>query len=173
MIYKTQSLLQIIILNLKNINKYLAPARYWRRQNIDGNKILAPTKYTRRQNYLRLQNYWRRQNIGIENIYASTKSWRQWKAGADRKLAQAQENLLTVRLGKSAASDFSQAPLKISYFSLMMVLLSVHAVVKWSIASTCPAFTAGLSPVQYWLVVPAHYAENVQTLAPTKISAAA
>jgi hypothetical protein len=31
---------------------------------------------------------------------------------------------------ESAAADFSQAPLKISYFSLMMVLLSLHAVVK-------------------------------------------
>ncbi len=39
----------------------------------------------------------------------------------------------------SAATDFSQAPLNVSYFSLMVMLLSVHAVVKWGIASLCPA----------------------------------
>jgi hypothetical protein len=44
-------------------------------------------------------------------------------------MAQTQENLLTVSSAESAAAVFSQAPLKISYFSLM-VLLSLHAVVK-------------------------------------------
>ncbi len=67
----------------------------------------------------------------------------------------------------SAAANFSQALLKISHFSLM-VLLSVHAVVKWGIASSCPAFMGGLSPVLYRLVVPAHYAENVQNFGAEK-----
>jgi hypothetical protein len=40
------------------------------------------------------------------------------------------ENEVLFGSAESAAADFSQAPLKISYFSLMMVLLSVHAVVK-------------------------------------------
>ena len=55
-IHKTQSLLQIIILNLKNINKYLALPRYWRRQDIGADKILVATKY------------WRRQNIRVDKI---------------------------------------------------------------------------------------------------------
>jgi hypothetical protein len=50
------------------------------------------------------------------------------------KLAQMQENLLTVRLGRRV------------------------------IASLCPAFMGGLSPVLYRLVVPACQAENVQNL---------
>jgi hypothetical protein len=33
-------------------------------------------------------------------------------------------------LAESAAADFSQALLKISYFSLMVMMLSVHVVVK-------------------------------------------
>jgi hypothetical protein len=82
-------------------------------KNISGNKIIFVYKI-----------------IGVDKILASTKYMRQQNLGVNEKLAQAQENLLTVRLGKSAADDFSQAPLKISYFSLMMVLLSVHAVVK-------------------------------------------
>ncbi len=49
-----------------------------------------------------------------------------------------------------------------SYFSLMMMLLSVHVDVKWGIASLCPAFMGGLSPARYRLVVPARHAENVQ-----------
>ncbi len=73
---------------------------------------------------------------------------------------------------ESAAADFSQAPLKISYFSLT-VLLSVHAVVKWGIASSCPAFRGGLSPVLYRLVVPARQAENVKNFGANKISASA
>ena len=99
----------------------------------------------------------RQKKLGVSKMLAQTESWRR-----RRRIS------LLLGSAESAAADFSQAPLKISYFSLMMVLLSVHAVVKWSIASTCPAFTAGLSPVQYWLVVPAHYAENVQNFGANK-----
>jgi hypothetical protein len=47
----------------------------------------------------------------------------------------------------------------VSYFSLMVMLLSVHAVFKWGIASLCPAFVGSLSPVLYQLVVPARHAK--------------
>ncbi len=69
------------------------------------------------------------------------------------KLAQARRISLLLGSAGSAAADFSQALLMVSYFSLMVMLLSVHAVVKWGIASACPAFMGGLSPVLYLLVV--------------------
>ncbi len=77
-------------------------------------------------------------------------------------LVQARRISLLLGSAGSAAADFSQAPLMVSYFSLMVMLLSVHAVVKWGIDSLCPAFMGGLSPVLYQLVVPARHAENVQ-----------
>jgi hypothetical protein len=46
------------------------------------------------------------------------------------KLAQAPRISLLLGSAGSAAADFSQASLKVSYFSLMVMLLSVHAVVK-------------------------------------------
>ncbi len=79
-------------------------------------------------------------------------------------LAQARRISLLLGSAGSTAADFSQAPLKVSYFTLMVMLLSVHAVVKWGIASLCHAFMGGLSPVLYQLVVPARHAENVQNL---------
>jgi hypothetical protein len=98
-IHKTQSLLQIIILNLKNINKYLALPRYWRRQDIGAAKILAPTKYWWQQNIgadkiyastklfassklLASTKYWHRKHIRVNKILASMKSWRRQKVGA-------------------------------------------------------------------------------------------
>jgi len=80
------------------------------------------------------------------------------------KLAQAQRIFLLLGLARSTGTDFSQTPLMVSYFSLMVMLLSVHAVFKWGIASLCPAFVGSLSPVLYQLVVPARHAENVQNL---------
>jgi hypothetical protein len=46
------------------------------------------------------------------------------------KLAQARRISLLLGSAGSAAADFSQAPLMVSYFSLMVMLLSAHAVVK-------------------------------------------
>jgi hypothetical protein len=46
------------------------------------------------------------------------------------KLSQAQRISLLLGSAGSAAAGFSQAPLMVSYFSLMVMLLSVHAVVK-------------------------------------------
>ncbi len=46
------------------------------------------------------------------------------------KLAQARRIFLMLGSAGSAAADFSQAPLMLSYFSLMVMLLSGHAVVK-------------------------------------------
>jgi hypothetical protein len=48
----------------------------------------------------------------------------------------------------------------ISYVS-QKVLISSHAVAKYGDASAHPAFMGRLSPALYWLVVPAHHAENV------------
>jgi hypothetical protein len=76
-------------------------------------------------------------------------------------MAQTQENPLRLGSAESTAASLSQAPLKISYFYLM-VLLSVHAVVKCGVASTCLAFMGGLSPVLSWLIVLACHAENVK-----------
>ncbi len=46
------------------------------------------------------------------------------------KLLQARRIFLLLGSAGSAAADFSQAPLMVSYFSLMVILLSVHAFVK-------------------------------------------
>jgi hypothetical protein len=54
-----------------------------------------------------------------------------------------------------------------------MVLLSLRAVVKCGIASSCPAFMGGLSPVLYRLIVPARHAEKVKIVGADKISASA
>jgi hypothetical protein len=114
-IHKTQSLLQIIILNLNKI------------KNIGSDKILALTKISTK--------YWRQQNTGVNRIWALTQSWRRQKLGVDKKLAQTKRWRRRMRISlllgsaDSAAANFSQALLKISHFSLM-VLLSVHAVVK-------------------------------------------
>jgi hypothetical protein len=113
--------------------------------NIGVNKILASTKYGRRQ------------NPGLEKILPSIKSWRRRRR-------------ITLLSGsaESTAADFSQAQLKISYVSLM-VLLSLHAVVKFGIASSRLAFMGGLSPVLYRLIVPARHAENVTNFGADKI----
>ncbi len=96
--------------------------------------------------------YIHQQNIGVDKILPQTKSWC-WHRSVSLLLGSAE----------SAAADFSKAPLKISYFSLM-VLLSLHAVVKWGIASSHPDFMGGISTVLYRLVVPARHTENVQNL---------
>jgi hypothetical protein len=75
-------------------------------------------------------------------------------------------------LAESRAADFFQTLLKISYDSLM-VLLSLHAVVKYGVASSRPAFMGGLSPVLYRLIVPARHAENITNFSADKISASA
>ncbi len=135
-------------------------------------KILAPTKL------LAPTKYWCRQNTGVDKILVSTKSWHRQKLGVDKKQAQTKcwrrRRRISLLFGpaESTAADFSQTPLKISYVSLM-VLLSVHAVVKCVVASSCPAFMGGLSPVLYWLIVLAHYAENVTNFGADKISASA
>jgi hypothetical protein len=76
-------------------------------------KLLASTKYKHGQ------------NIGVNKILALMKSCLQTESWRRRRRIS-----LLLGSAESAAADFSQAPLKISYFSLMMVLLSVHAVVK-------------------------------------------
>jgi hypothetical protein len=119
-----------------------------------------------------LTKYWHPQ------IRASTKSRRQQNLGVDKKLAQTKSWRRRKRIpflfgsAESTAADFSQAPLKISYVS-MMVLLSLHAVVKRDIASSCPAFMGGLSPVLHQLFVPARHTENVKNFGTDKISASA
>jgi hypothetical protein len=102
-------------------------------------KLLALTKYR-----------WR-QNIGVNKIRASTKSWPRKNLGVNKELAQTKRWLRRRRIpllfasAKSIAADFSQAQLKISYISLM-VLLSLHVVVKCGVASSHLAFMDGLSP---------------------------
>ncbi len=80
------------------------------------------------------------------------------------KLVQARR--ISLLLGSTAAY-FSQAPLMVSYFSLMVMLLSVHAVIKCGIASLCRVFMGGLSPVLYRPAM----LKMSKTLAPTKILA--
>jgi hypothetical protein len=46
------------------------------------------------------------------------------------KLPQAQRIFLLLGLARSTGADFSQTPLMVSYFSLMVMLLSVHAIFK-------------------------------------------
>ncbi len=169
----------------------LAATKYWRRQSIRINKILAPTKiyestkYWRRQKSTRREKYRSRQNIGVDKILASTKSWRRQNVGVDKiwastkilastkKVAQAERwrgcSRISLLLGstESAAADFSQAPLKISYFSLM-VLFSMHAVVKWGIASSCPVFMGDSLPYCTGLLYRPAKLKMSKTLAPTK-----
>jgi hypothetical protein len=88
------------------------------------------------------------------------------------KFAQAQRISILLGSAGSYAADFSQAPLKVSYFSLMMMFLSVHAVIKWGIASLCPAFMGGLFPVHCTgLLYRPAMLKIFKTLAPTKILA--
>jgi hypothetical protein len=54
-----------------------------------------------------------------------------------------------------------------------MVLKTLHAVAKCGVASGCPAFMGGLSPVLYQLIVLARHAENVTNIGANKISASA
>ncbi len=70
---------------------------------------------------------------------------------AQEKVGKDAEELPSLLLGsaESAAVDFSQAPLMVSYFSLMKVLMPVHVDVKWGKASLRPAFMGRLSPVLY------------------------
>ncbi len=84
------------------------------------------------------------QNIGACN------TWRR------QKLAETLKNCLTVRLGRICSSRLLSG--------LMMVLLSVHADVKWGPASLCTAFMGRLSPALYRLVVLARHAEKGQNL---------
>jgi hypothetical protein len=137
---------------------------------------LAPTKYLRRQN-IGAEKYWRwqkllastkfphRQNHSLDEISASTKSRCRQNVGADAEespycLAWHSPQLLT------------QTSLKISYVSLT-VLISLHALPKCGVASGCPAFMGGLSPVPYRLAVPVHHAENITNFGADKISASA
>ncbi len=63
--------------------------------------------------------------IGANRNLASAKCWcrrKSWRRC--RRIS------LLLGLAESATADFSQAPLKISYFSLMVMLLSVHVDVK-------------------------------------------
>ncbi len=73
------------------------------------------------------------------------------------KLAQVQRISLLLGLEGSAAADFSQAPLTVSYFSLMVMF------VKWGMLPPPPH-----PPCFYGrtisCTVPARHAENVQNL---------
>jgi hypothetical protein len=118
-------------------DKILVATKYWRRQNIrvdkiigvykiiGVNKIIGIYKIIGADKILASTKYKRGQNIGVNKILASMKSCLQTESWRRRRRIS-----LLLGSAESAAADFSQAPLKISYFSLMMVLLSVHAVVK-------------------------------------------
>jgi hypothetical protein len=54
-----------------------------------------------------------------------------------------------------------------------MVLIPLHEVAKYGIASDRTAFMGGLSPALYRLIVPARHAENVTNFDADKISASA
>jgi uncharacterized membrane protein len=71
---------------------------------------------------------WHRQNLGVDKILALKKFWRRHG-----------RILLLFGSTESAAADFSQTLLKISFFSLM-VLFSLHVVAKCGIASARSAF---------------------------------
>ncbi len=150
----------------------MTPTKHWQQQNIGADKIHSYTKL------LVLTKYWCRKNIGVNKIRASTKSWCRQNLGVDKKLVQTKcwrrRRRIPLLFGsaESTAADFSQTSLKISYISLM-VLPSLHAVVKCGVASSPPAFMGGLSPVLYRLIVPARHAENVTNFSANKISASA
>jgi hypothetical protein len=105
-----------------------------------------------RQNYWRWQ-YWCQQNIGVNKIRASTKPWPRKILPSTKSWRRRRRITLLFGSAESTAADFSQAQLKISYVSLM-VLLSLHAVVKCGIASSRLAFMGGLSPVQAYCTSP-------------------
>jgi hypothetical protein len=125
---------------------------------------LAATKHWRRQ-YTHVDKI-----IGVNKILASTKCWRRQNISVHKKMSQTQKNPLTVWPSESTTADLSQTSLKISYVSLM-VLLSLHAVIKCGVASRHPAFMGGVSPVLNRLIVPACHAENVTNFGADKISA--
>jgi hypothetical protein len=150
----------------------LASTKYPRRQNIGTDKIHVSTKL------LALTKYWRQQNIGVDKIRALTKSSNRQNLGVDKSWRRQKDWRRSRRIpsllgsAESTAADFSQAPLKISYISLM-VLLSLHAVVKCGVASRRLAFMGRLSPVLYWLIVLARHSENITHFGADKISASA
>ncbi len=67
---------------------------------------------------------------GVDKNSAPAKYRRRQKLGVSKMLAQRQKISLLLGSAGSAVADFSQAPLKVSYFSLMVMLLSMYAVVK-------------------------------------------
>jgi hypothetical protein len=86
--------------------------------------------------------------MGVDRILASTKSWRRL-----RRIS------LLLGSAESAAADFSQAPLKNSYFSLMVLLSCMQ-----SSSEALPPAALLLwadSPVLYRLIVPACAAEAI------------
>ncbi len=115
--------------------------KYRCRQNIGADKIYASTKYMRQQ------------NICVNKMWAGTKSWHWQNLASTKRWRRRRRISLLLDSEESVAADFSQAPIKISYFSLM-VMLSVNSVVKWGIVSSCPAFMGRLSPyysdLLYW-----------------------
>jgi hypothetical protein len=92
---------------------------------------------------------WHRQNLGVNKKMAQIKCW-----------CRHRRIILLFGPAESTAADFSQTSLKISYVSLM-VLFSLHAVVKCGVASRHPAFMGGVSHILIRLIVPACHAENV------------
>jgi hypothetical protein len=123
--------------------------------------------YWRRRKTRRLQKHWHRQKYWYrqkKKAPAKTRHWwkhrRRQNVGAVRKVGAGAENFLTVRLGRIRSCWLLLGPADGLLLLPMVMLLSVHAVVKWSIASLCPTFMGGLSPVLYRLVVPARHAEN-------------
>ena len=163
-----------ILRKYRHRSKILVLTKYRRRQNIGVDKILASTKYLRCQNVgidkiLALTKCWRRQNIGIDKILALTKCCCRQNTRVDKILAQRQKDPLTVWLGRVHSCWLLPGPTE----DLMMVLHSLHAVVKCVVASSCPAFKGGLSSLLYRLIVPARHAENVKNFGADKISASA
>jgi hypothetical protein len=110
------------------------------------------------QKYRRIRKLRRRQIIGVDKTLAHEKL-------GDNKIEASSKHrrpqmLAQEKVGEDAefaAADFSQAPLMVSYFSLMNVLLPVHVDVKSGQASLCPVFQGGLSPALYRLIVPAYF----------------
>jgi hypothetical protein len=146
----------------------LTPRKHWRQQNIGADKIHSSTKL------LASTKYWCQQNIGVDKILALAKYGRQQNLGVDKKLVQTKcwrrRRIIPLLFGsaESAAADFSQTSLKISYVSLM-VLLSLHAVVKCGVASSRPAFLwADFLPYCTVLLYRPAMLKTSQILTPTK-----
>ncbi len=122
--------------------------------------------------------YWHQQNTGVDKILASSKSWHRQKAGAGKKLAQTKRWRRRRRIpllfgsAESTAADFSPGPAE-DLLRLPDVLLFLHAVIKCGVASSCPAFMGGLSPVLDRLIVTARHAKNVKNISGDKISVSA